>query len=62
VFTGSSGGNLYGVNSTTGAQVWTAVAPGSVSTDDQRGLHTGLAAADGLLAVPAGGFLTVYRS
>jgi len=40
---------------------------GSVSTIDGilgsgPGIHIGLAAADGLLAVPAGGFLTVYTN
>jgi outer membrane protein assembly factor BamB len=62
VFTGSSNGHLYGIDSSTGAQVWTAVAPGAVSTVDGFGMHTGLAAADGLLAVPAAGFLTVYTN
>jgi len=62
VFTGSRGGNLYGIDSTTGAQVWTAVAPGPVFTEDGPGMSWGLAAADGLLAVPAAGFLTVYTS
>ncbi|HEV7172261.1 PQQ-binding-like beta-propeller repeat protein [Pedococcus sp.] len=62
VFTGSSNGNLYGIDSSTGAQVWTAVAPGPVSTSDAFGMHTGLAAASGLLAVPAGGFVTVYTN
>jgi outer membrane protein assembly factor BamB len=63
LFTGSSGGNLYGIDSGTGAQVWTAVAPGPVSTHEESGLeHTGLAAADGLLAVPAGGFLTAFTN
>jgi outer membrane protein assembly factor BamB len=67
VFTGSSNGNLYGINSSTGAQEWTAVAPGPVSTVDGMvgsgpGIHIGLAAADGLLAVPAGGYLTVYKN
>jgi outer membrane protein assembly factor BamB len=62
VFTGSSNGHLYGVNSSTGAQVWTAIAPGAVFTVDGFGMHTGLAAADGLLAVPAAGFLTVYTN
>ena len=62
VFTGSSSGNLYGIESSTGLQVWTAVAPGIVATQDGPGMSSGLAAADGLLAVPAGGFLTVYTS
>jgi outer membrane protein assembly factor BamB len=61
VFTGSSDGHLYGINSSTGAQVWTAVAPGAVFTADWY-QSTGLAAADGLLAVPAGGFLTAYTN
>jgi eukaryotic-like serine/threonine-protein kinase len=62
VFTGSSSSRLYGINSSTGAQVWTAFAPGAVSTYDGFGMHTGLAAADGFLAVPAAGFLTVYTN
>jgi len=62
LFVGSSTGRLYGVNSRTGAQVWTAVAPGAVSTTDWFAMHEGLAAAGGMLAVPAGGFLTVYTN
>ena len=63
VFTGSRAGNLYGIDSNTGKQVWAAVAPGGgVSTNDGSTMHWGLAAADGLLAVPAGGFLTVYTN
>jgi outer membrane protein assembly factor BamB len=62
VFTGSTAGHLYGINSNTGAQVWTATAPGAVVTADGAGAITGLAAADGLLAVPAAGFLTVYTN
>jgi outer membrane protein assembly factor BamB len=62
VFTGSSSGNLYGIDSSTGAQVWTTVAPGPVTTTDDYLMHTGLAAANGLLVVPAGGFLTAYTN
>jgi outer membrane protein assembly factor BamB len=62
VFTGSMNGNLYGIDSTTGKQVWTAAVPGAVFTADGFGRLVGLAAADGLLAVPAGGFLTVYTN
>jgi outer membrane protein assembly factor BamB len=62
VFTGSRAGNLYGINSSTGKQVWTVVAPGSVFTNDASTMHSGLAAANGLLAVPAGGFLTAYTN
>src|ERR1019366_4233308 len=63
VVTGSRAGNLYGIDSSTGKQVWTATAPGGgVFTEDDSIMHWGLAAADGLLAVPAGGFLTVYTN
>jgi outer membrane protein assembly factor BamB len=62
VFTGSTDGHLYGINSNTGTQVWAATAPGAVVTADGAGPITGLAAADGLLAVPAAGFLTVYTN
>jgi outer membrane protein assembly factor BamB len=62
VFTASSNGNLYGIDASTGAQVWTAVAPGPVSTTDNGTMPTGLAAANGLLVVPAGGFLTAYTN
>jgi outer membrane protein assembly factor BamB len=62
VFTGSRDGHLYGIDSGTGTQVWTAVTPGAVFTADGFQRLVGLAAADGLLAVPAGGFLTVYTN
>ena len=62
VFTGSIDGHLYGIDSNTGRQVWAATAPGAVITADGAGPITGLAAADGLLAVPAAGFLTVYTN
>jgi outer membrane protein assembly factor BamB len=62
VFTGSVAGNVYGIDSSTGAQVWAAVAPGPVFTAAGDLMTWGLAAADGLLAVPAGGFLTVYTN
>jgi outer membrane protein assembly factor BamB len=62
VFTASSSGNLYGIDASTGAQVWTAVAPGPVTTTDEYVMHTGLAAANGLLVVPAGGYLTAYTN
>ena len=62
VFTASSSGNLYGIDASTGAQVWTAVAPGPVSTPDDGSIHTGLAAGNGLLVVPAGGYLTAYTN
>ncbi|MCW2524627.1 MAG: hypothetical protein JWO63_2962, partial [Frankiales bacterium] len=62
VFTGSSSGHLYGLDPATGAQLWSATATGAVATSDGFDLHTGLAAGGGLLAVPAGGYLTVYTN
>jgi outer membrane protein assembly factor BamB len=58
VFVGSSSGNLYALNATTGALVWTknlgaAIAPASQIT-------SGLTAGDGLLIVPAGNTITAY--
>ena len=62
VFTGSNAGHVYGINSSTGAQVWTATVPGAVATTETFGTHTGIAAADGMLVVPAGGYVTAYTN
>ncbi len=64
VFVGSSSGNLYGLNGTTGKQVWqvnvgAAIPPGA---GWGAGLQlSGLSAGDGLLVVPAGNSLTAYE-
>jgi outer membrane protein assembly factor BamB len=64
VFVGSSSGNLYGLNSATGAQVWQvnvgAAIPGGAGWG--AGLQlSGLAAGNGLLVVPAGNTLSAYQ-
>jgi outer membrane protein assembly factor BamB len=63
VFVGSSNGNLYAVDATTGAQLWrknlSAAIPASPGY--AAGLpYTGLAAGDGLLVVPNGTSVTAF--
>jgi len=64
VFVGSSSGNLYGLNGTTGATVWQvnvgAPIPRGASWGAQLPL-SGLSAGNGLLVVPAGNTLTAYQ-
>lgn len=59
VFIGSAAGNLFGVDATSGQQVWqmTLPAPLAWSTNDE---FSGLSAGDGLLVVPAGTKVTAY--
>jgi outer membrane protein assembly factor BamB len=62
VFIGSGAGNLYGLDASTGQQVWSqnlgaAIPP---STETSETLYTGLAAGDGLLIVPNGTKVTAY--
>lgn len=63
VFVGSSNGNLYAVDATTGAQLWTqkfsAAIPGSPAYAAFLP-YTGLAAGDGLLVVPNGTSVTAF--
>lgn len=62
VFVGSSSGNLYGLDATTGNKLWTqsmgAAIPGAPV--GPGGVSTGLAAGDGLLVVPAGNTITAF--
>jgi outer membrane protein assembly factor BamB len=64
VFVGSSSGNLYALNASTGAQVWNqnlgAPIPGPATGGSALQGQTGLAAGDGLLIVPAGNTVTAY--
>jgi outer membrane protein assembly factor BamB len=61
VFVGSSGGNLYAVDATTGLQVWTqSLAPIPSSDPSGSDFYTGLAAGDGLLVVPEGKKVTAF--
>jgi outer membrane protein assembly factor BamB len=59
VIVGSSSGQLYGLNATTGAQLWTANAGGAI-TGGTSNVISGLAAGDGLLVVPAGNTVSAY--
>jgi outer membrane protein assembly factor BamB len=62
VFIGSLAGNLYGLDTSTGQQVWSqnlgaAIPP---NTESPETLYTGVAAGDGLLIVPNGTKVTAY--
>ena len=64
VFVGSSSGNLYALDATTGAQVWTkslgaAIAGPATGGSATQGA-TGLSAGDGLLIVPAGNTVNAF--
>jgi outer membrane protein assembly factor BamB len=63
VFVGSSNGNLYAVDATSGNQVWTQnLGTGIQSGVDGTGQnYSGLAAGDGLLVVPSGNSVTAYQ-
>jgi outer membrane protein assembly factor BamB len=65
VFVGSSGGNLYALDATTGATSWSTnigvSIPGPDEVDVSQPL-TGLGAANGTLVVSAGSTLVAYRT
>lgn len=63
VFVGSSNGNLYALDGSTGAQVWTQNVGTGIETSSSGSLsiYTGLAAGDGLLVVPAGNDVIAYQ-
>jgi outer membrane protein assembly factor BamB len=62
VFIGSGGGNLYALDATSGAQVWTQNLGAAIPASEEYGvvMYTGLAAGDGLLVVPNGTKVTAY--
>jgi outer membrane protein assembly factor BamB len=64
VFVGSSSGNLYGLDATTGALLWTQSMGAAVTGPETGGsafqAYSGLSAGDGLLIVPAGNTVTAY--
>jgi PQQ-like domain/Fibronectin type III domain len=62
VVVGSSAGNLYAVNASTGAQAWTGNVGGSISAPDEQNAFplTGLGAGQGLLVAPAGNAVAAY--
>lgn len=64
VFVGSTSGNLYGLDATTGTLLWTknlgAAIPGPETGGYALQGYSGLSAGDGLLIVPAGNTVTAY--
>ena len=60
VFIGSGSGNLYGLDASSGQQVWEVTLPSGVETPTYTGQLTGLSAGDGLLVVPAGTKVSAY--
>ena len=60
VFIGSSSGNLYALDGTTGAQVWNVNLGAAIGASVFQLPFSGLAAGDGLLVVPAGTKVTAY--
>lgn len=64
VIVGSSNGNLYALNGSTGQQVWTQKLSAAIPSGAGWGANiplSALAAGDGLLVVPAGNTLTAYN-
>jgi outer membrane protein assembly factor BamB len=58
VIVGSSSGNVYAVDATTGAQIWRGNAGSPIPTPYEQNVSvplTGFGAGDGYLIVPAGG-------
>lgn len=60
VFIGSSSGNLYALDGTTGAQVWNVKLSTAIGASVNQLPFSGLAAGDGLLVVPSGTTVTAY--
>lgn len=60
VFIGSTSGNLYALDATTGSQVWTQTLGAEVDSAVGGIPYSGLAAGDGLLVVPAGTKVIAY--
>ncbi len=65
VFVGSSAGNLYALDATSGAQVWTKNLGAAIpfSSDNSGGngrINSGLSAGGGLLIVPAGNTINAF--
>ncbi len=62
VFVGSSGGNLYALDATSGQQLWVQSLGAAIPSSFQYGsdFYTGLAAGDGLLVVPSGNNVTAF--
>lgn len=64
VIVGSSSGNVYAVDATTGAQLWSGNAGAAISAPDEQNVIaplTGFGAGEGYLIVPAGSQLTAWK-
>ena len=65
VYIGSTGGKLYALDASTGANVWTGVVGASVNRPDEHGSSvplTGLGAGEGLIVVPASNLVVAYEA
>jgi outer membrane protein assembly factor BamB len=65
VYIGSTGGKLYALNESTGANVWTGTVGASVNRPDEHNLSeplTGLGAGEGLVVVPASNLVVAYEA
>ena len=65
VYVGSSSGELYGLNVTSGSVVWSTNVGAAISAPDEQNVAqplTGLGAGRGLLVVPAGDTLVAESS
>ena len=63
MYVGSSSGELYGLNATSGSVVWSTNVGAAISAPDEQTVSqplTGLGAGRGLLVVPAGDNLVAY--
>jgi outer membrane protein assembly factor BamB len=60
VIIGSSSGNLYALDGTTGTQVWSVNLGAAIDASGFGLPYSGLAAGDGLLVVPSGTSVTAY--
>lgn len=64
VFAGSTSGKVYGVDATTGLQVWLGVAPRGINPDSENGgpqPPAGPAAGENLLVFPSSSSLTAWK-
>jgi len=65
VYVGSVSGKLYGLDETTGANVWTGTVGASVNPPDEHNSSvplTGLGAGEGLIVVPASNLVVAYQA
>jgi outer membrane protein assembly factor BamB len=62
VIVGSSSGNVYAIDATTGLQIWKGNAGSAIAGNDNHALTpTGFGAGEGYLVVPAGNVLTAWK-